>query len=151
MGDNNLNDRTEPNNQDEHIKMDDFSKMDDITRFNTKINNAFDPGKIYESTKKLVSDAAGVSMIEGEVLIDRTGKILSETVDRFGDTFHKHYNDFVNTTKNAIIDIIRENKKITGIQPMNKRNNIIGGGDDFMKYVYTAKPIWFTKKDMIWN
>lgn len=48
-------------------------------------------------------------------------------------------------------------KMISGVKPMNV-SEIKGGGNnstnnstDFMKYVYTKKPIWFTKKDMIWN
>jgi hypothetical protein len=46
-------------------------------------------------------------------------------------------------------------KAITNVPPYNaiQSGGSQKGGNptDFMKYVYTKKSIWFTKKDMIWN
>lgn len=119
---------------------------------NNTVSNYVSPSKLYDNVKGIAKDVAGVSTIEAEVMIDRAGDTISNTIDKLGNTFHKHYSDFVDTTTKGIRDIIRESKTpyVSGInryphQPMR------GGGDDFMKYVYTAKPIWFTKKDMIWN
>jgi hypothetical protein len=91
-----------------------------------------------------------------------------ELMNQAKDTIKQaNYPELMNQTKETIkqannselMKKARESKHIHGISKYLPRQS--GGGDEeniqmnnedeLMRYVYTGKPIWFTKKDMIWN
>ena len=130
-----------------------------IEETNNKINNL--SSTILSSGKDVAKDIAGFALIEGEVAADRVGTIANNTISKIGETT----NEIIKNLTNNIVDgLIRYNVSIKNSQqrltpmnqyppinsyPMNQRGG--SSQSEFMKYVYTEKPIWFTKKDMIWN
>lgn len=128
--------------------------MSFIEEMNNNVNNFVDPKKVYENAQQLATDVTrgtvNMTTLEGTLMIEKAGETIANTMDKLGDTANNHFSKFADIIVNATTKIIKESKKppITGIEPRQ-----FGGTNetDFMKYVYTKKTIWFTKKDMIWN
>jgi hypothetical protein len=104
----------------------------------------------------------------GNTVIDGYGKVLKITADEGIRILDKTNEMNLNNMKFSIMNNARQlypkydeyakqfsNPKqiYDRLKPNRQVSAQEGGGDEseFMKYVYTEKPIWFTKKDMIWN
>jgi hypothetical protein len=115
-----------------------------LEQANQSVVDAVDPDVILGKATDLARTAASAATIEGEIAAEKIGNI-----------FDRYYGSFVDKTVdgiNKVIDKVQTaNRPITGVNPYQGPYQGHGGGNDFMKYVYTEKPVWFTKKDMIWN
>lgn len=155
---------------------------------NNTMSKFMSPSGIYEGLKSMADDIAGVTSIEGQVLLDQFGKVANQMMSKMGSTWNEIFKEFAETVIHSIIEFKKQNQslnfqeymtymnnkkaalttdlKLRGQHAMNQANQVrlhgkrtfdefnqTGGTteDEFMKYVYTEKPIWFTKKDMIWN
>lgn len=131
---------------------------------NENLNNYVKPSEIIDNIKEVAKDAASVGTIEAEIVMERAGDTVNKTINNIGNTGNNLFKDFINTAVDGIIKVMDKKKEMDisimnntrGLYPRNRIPNQLmqqGGNNEneFMKYVYTEKPIWFTKKDMIWN
>lgn len=135
-----------------------------IQEMNENLNNYVKPSEIIDNIKEVAKDAASVGTIEAEIVMERAGDTVNKTINNIGNTGNNLFKDFINTAVDGIIKVMDKKKEMDisimnntrGLYPRNRIPNQLmqqGGNNEneFMKYVYTEKPIWFTKKDMIWN
>ncbi len=141
---------------------------------NNSMNKLVQPSEIMKSIKEGVKDVAGFGTLEADIIVDHAGEQSNKIISNVGKTVNEVFKDFVGTVVNGVTTIMDkqqeiENKSLkNNISIMNTKKglypvqqypgqsypiNQTGGNNksEFMKYVYTEKPIWFTKKDMIWN
>jgi hypothetical protein len=138
-----------------------------IQDMNDTLNSYVKPSEIMNNMKGIAKEVAGVGTIETEIIIERASDTLNKTINNLGNTGNTLFKDFINTAVDGVIRVMDKKKEMDintisimnntrGLYPRNQIPNQItqqGGNNEseFMKYVYTEKPIWFTKKDMIWN
>jgi hypothetical protein len=137
-----------------------------IQEMNDTMNNYVKPSEIMNNIKDFGKDMAAFSTVEADLMMDRGGDMIETLISKVGNTSNQLFKGFVDTAVDGIIRVMDKKKELNNVSFMNKkiglnpRNqyprqmiNQQGGNNEseFMKYVYTEKPIWFTKKDMIWN
>lgn len=134
---------------------------------NDTLNSYVKPAEIMKNMKEITKEVAGVGTLEAEIAFERAGDTFNKTINNIGNTGNTLFKDFINTAVDGVIRVMDKKKEIDintisimnntrGLYPRNQypTQTIQHGGNnesEFMKYVYTEKPIWFTKKDMIWN
>jgi hypothetical protein len=144
-----------------------------VEEMNNTLNKVVKPNEIMKSIKEGVKDAAGFGTLEADIVVDHAGEQFNKIISNVGKTGNEVFKDFIGTVVNGVTTVMDkqqeiENNKLlknnisiinttkglypTHQYPMNSINQTGGNNEsEFMKYVYTEKPIWFTKKDMIWN
>ncbi len=145
-----------------------------IEEMNETMNKLVKPSEIMETVKDTVKDFASLGTMEVDIATDHAGDQINKIITNVGTTGNQLFKDFVGTVVNGVTTVMDKQQEIdnnrllinnkfsimnnkSSLYPRNQyhRNPSIQTGgsneDEFMKYVYTEKPIWFTKKDMIWN